>query len=110
MDLHELTAEMNRLVESKGWYSPESRRPQQERNIAISLSLEAAEILELYQWSDQPANREALGSEMADVLLYLVQLANLAGIDLEAATQKKIKINYQRVWDVPQPEPGKEMQ
>jgi len=46
MDLKELTQEMNRFVSSKGWYEPESPRPQTPKNLAISLSLESAEVLE----------------------------------------------------------------
>ena len=42
-----LTAAMHAFVESKGWYTPDSKRPQTPRNLAISLSLEANEVLEL---------------------------------------------------------------
>lgn len=97
MTIEELTEEMNRFVEAKGWYADESPSPQTPRNIAISLSLEAAEVLEHYQWSEE-ADREALAWELADVALYLLQLAYLEGIDLEEAVLDKLRANYRRRW------------
>jgi NTP pyrophosphatase (non-canonical NTP hydrolase) len=97
MTIEELTEEMNRFVEAKGWYADESPSPQTPRNIAISLSLEAAEVLEHYQWSEE-ADREALARELADVALYLLQLAYLEGIDLEEAVLDKLRANYRRRW------------
>ena len=61
MDIKELTEEMNRLVRSKGWYAEDSKRPQTPRNLAISLSLEAAEILEHFQWRDEVKDKEETG-------------------------------------------------
>lgn len=71
--------------------------PQTARNIAISLSLEAAEVLEHFQWSNE-ADSDALAEELADVALYLLQLAYLTGIDLEQATLDKLAVNYGRNW------------
>jgi NTP pyrophosphatase (non-canonical NTP hydrolase) len=99
MDLSELTQKMNELVTAKGWYAPESVRPQTPRNLAISLSLEANEVLEHFQWGDNIEDKIELGSELADVALYLLQLASVAGIDLEKAILEKIQINYGRQWD-----------
>lgn len=99
MELQELTQAMEDLVRTKGWYQPESPRPQTPRNIAISLSLEAAEVLEHFQWTDTPQDRDALASELADVTLYLLQLAHISGINLEQAVLQKIARNYQRTWD-----------
>lgn len=98
MDLKELTAEMNRFVEAKGWYAPDSLRPQSARNLAASLVIEAAEVLEQYQWAEVPAEREHLASELADVALYLLQLASVSGIDLEQAVLAKLGANYGRSW------------
>jgi NTP pyrophosphatase (non-canonical NTP hydrolase) len=100
MDIKQLTEEMHRFVRAKGWYEPDSKRPQTPRNLAISLSLEAAEILEHFQWRDVPKDQEELASELADVTLYLLQLASVSGIDLERAVLDKIKINTTREWDV----------
>ncbi len=98
MTLQELTAEMNRFVEAMGWYRADSPCRQTPRNIAISLSLEAAEVLEHFQWREQPADRDALAGELADVTLYLLQLAYLTGIDLEQAVRDKLAYNYRRDW------------
>jgi len=100
MDIKQLTTEMHRLVESKGWYAKDSKRPQTPRNLAISLSIESAEILEHFQFTDEIKDRAELGSELADVMLYLLQLASVSGIDLEDAVLKKIEVNKTREWDV----------
>ena len=65
------------------------------KNIAMAMSVEAAEVVELYQWltPEQSPDPTALGDELADVLLYLLQLAQAAGIDLEAATEAKLAKN-----------------
>jgi NTP pyrophosphatase (non-canonical NTP hydrolase) len=97
MTIQELTDEMNRFVEAMGWYAVDSPWQQTPRNIAISLSLEAAEVLEHFQWGEQ-ADGDALAEELADVALYLLQLAYLAGIDLEQAILDKLAINYSRDW------------
>ncbi len=99
MDIKELTKKMNHLVQSKGWYEKDSLRPQLPRNLAISLSLEAAEVLEHFQWGENIQNRDDLASELADVSLYLLQLAYVSGIDLEEAILKKIEVNQSRTWD-----------
>ena len=98
MDIRQLTEEMNRFVSSRGWYAGESPRPQTPRNLAISLSLEAAEVLEHFQWRET-ASSEPLQDELADVALYLLQLASVTGIDLEKAVLAKLEKNYQRHWD-----------
>ncbi len=99
MDLAELTQEMHRFVASQGWYQPESPRPQTLRNLAISLCLEAAEVLEHFQWGEAPRQPASLRGELADVALYLLQIASLAEIDLESAILEKLAQNYQRSWD-----------
>jgi 8-oxo-dGTP diphosphatase len=100
MDIQQLTAEMHRFVNSKGWYAPDSKRPQTPRNLAISLSLEAAEILEHFQWRDEAKDKAELAGELADVTLYLLQLASVTGIDLEQAVLEKLEVNATREWDV----------
>ncbi len=97
MTIQELTDEMNRFVEAMGWYKKDSPWQQTPRNIAISLSLEASEVLEHFQWNGQ-ADSDALSEELADVALYLLQLAYLTGIDLEQAILDKLAINYTRDW------------
>lgn len=97
MDLEALEQAMERFVTAKGWYAPDSPRPQTPRNLAISLVLEAAEVLELFQWKES-ADRDALAEELADVLLYLLQLARLHGINLSQAVMDKLARNYEREW------------
>jgi NTP pyrophosphatase (non-canonical NTP hydrolase) len=99
MQIAELTELMHKLVQDKGWYAPDSKRPQTPRNIATSLVLEASEILEHFQWSDESRQPDELAGELADAALYLLQLASLCKIDLEQAVLDKIKVNYNRQWD-----------
>jgi NTP pyrophosphatase (non-canonical NTP hydrolase) len=99
MDIKELTEKMHAFVRSKGWYQADSSRPQTPRNLAISLSLEAGEVLEHFQWREDLKDREELAGELADVALYLLQLASVSGIDLEQAILKKLEINANRRWD-----------
>ncbi|MDP6707690.1 MAG: nucleotide pyrophosphohydrolase [Alphaproteobacteria bacterium] len=72
------------------------------KNLILSLNLEAAELLELTQWksdeaveeaASEPGYRARLAEECADVLLYLLLVAERAGIDLLAAAAAKIEAN-----------------
>ncbi len=66
------------------------------KNLAISLSIEAAEILEHFQWQEKCKNKEELKYELADVLAYLLLLAKETDIDLEQAFLEKMKINNEK--------------
>ncbi|NJN19449.1 MAG: nucleotide pyrophosphohydrolase [Oscillochloris sp.] len=99
MTIKELTDLINRFVTDKGWYAEHSIFPQTPRNIAISVAVEAAEILEHFQFRDDPPNRDEVAGELADVANYLFQLAYLLDIDLEQAIVDKLKVNYDRNWD-----------
>ncbi len=73
------------------------------RNLATALAVEAAELLEPFQWlTDEqsldlsPQKRAAVEQELADVLLYLVRLADRLGVDLEQAAQAKIVLNAEK--------------
>lgn len=99
LTIQQLTDETNRFVTAKGWYQPDSPLPQTAKNIAISVAVESAEILEHFQFQEQATDREELAGELADVALYLLQLAYLTGIDLEQAILDKLKKNYARSWD-----------
>ena len=95
---------MEAFVKSKGWYDKDSKRPQTPRNIACCLSIEASEVLEHFQWADPTHISDELCSnqlagELADVALYLLQLAKLCKIDLEKAIFDKLQINYGRTWE-----------
>lgn len=98
MDIKELTDAMHRFVSAQGWYDDGSPRPQTLRNLAISLNLEASEVLEHFQWDEILTDSETLADELADVALYLLQIACIAGVDLEEAILNKLDRNYQRTW------------
>ena len=73
------------------------------KNLACALSVEAAELLEQFQWltdaqsEDLSAGqRVAVGREMADVLLYLLQIADRLRIDLVAAAREKLELNARK--------------
>ena len=67
------------------------------KNLAISLALEAAEILELFQWTKDnevpEEKKEHLKEEIADVYYYLLLLAHETGVDIHNAFQQKMEIN-----------------
>lgn len=108
MDIQQLTQVMHDFVGSQGWYNPDSPRPQTLRNLAISLNLEAAEVLEHFQWQDQLNDSQEFANELADVALYLLQIASIANIDLEQAILHKLEINYHRKWDIEKNRPSDE--
>lgn len=73
------------------------------KNLAMALTGEVGELVEHFQWltAEQAVAldegvREEVALEMADVLLYLVRLADILDIDLAAATTRKLVINEQR--------------
>jgi len=55
-------------------------------------------VLEHFQWDGEAQDREALAGELADVALYLLQLASVTGIDLERAILDTLDTNYGRTW------------
>lgn len=75
------------------------------KNLASALSVEAAELLEIFQWltpeqsatvMDDPETAHRVTDEVADVLAYLLQLCEVLGIDALAALDAKIERNEQR--------------
>ena len=67
------------------------------KDLAISMSLEAAELLELFQWSgtdlDCAANRDKLKEELADILSYCILMADVCGLDLDEIMNEKVTKN-----------------
>jgi dCTP diphosphatase len=70
------------------------------KNLAMSVAIEAAEIMEHFQWLTaaqglalDAAARQEVAHEIADVLLYLVRLADVLDIDMAAAAREKIALN-----------------
>ncbi len=90
---------MHAFVRAKGWYENDSPRQQTLRNLAISLNLEASEVLEHFQGDGNLDDAAGFSDELADVALYLLQIASIAEIDLEEAILKKLDKNYLRNWD-----------
>lgn len=96
--LRELRDELRVFAAERDWdqfHSP--------RNLATALAVEAAELLEPFQWltDDQsralpPETRAAVEEELADVLLYLVRLADKLDVDLAAAARAKIVRNGEK--------------
>ncbi|MDH5821719.1 nucleotide pyrophosphohydrolase [Luteimonas sp. RD2P54] len=94
-EIEELQAALRRFAEERDWdqfHSP--------KNLAASLSIEAGEVLEHFQWltDDQSRQldeeqRKAVGHEIADVLLYLLQLSDKLGIEPLGAARDKLAIN-----------------
>lgn len=67
------------------------------KDLAISMSLEAAELLELFQWSgtdlECTANRDKLKEELADILSYCILMADVCGLDLDEIMNEKVAKN-----------------
>jgi NTP pyrophosphatase (non-canonical NTP hydrolase) len=101
MELKELETRMHEFVSSKGWYDDDSPKSQTPRNLAASLSIEAAEVLEHFQWREDAKDVDELAGELADVALYLLQLASVTGVDLEQAILRKLALNQTREWPSP---------
>ena len=92
MDLQVLTQALVKFRDERDWSQFHTLR-----NLIVSLNLEAAELLELTQWKSEEEmleiSGEALRDECADVLLYLLLIADKAGINLEEAARNKLKKN-----------------
>lgn len=86
-DIHDLMNEVSAFSEERDWgpfHTPE--------NLAKSISIEAAELLECYQWGTEP-DPEHVEEELADVLNYCLQLAVRLGLDPAEIIRKKMKKN-----------------
>lgn len=64
-------------------------------NLAKSISIEAAELLECFQW-DSSFDREALSDEIADVMMYCIMLADKIGVDMKEEIFRKMKKNAEK--------------
>ena len=96
--LPDLSRRISQFATARDWdqfHSP--------KNLAIALSVEAAELLEHFQWLTEeqarnlPADRlEAVAAEMADVFIYLIRLAEKLDVDLLAAADRKLCVNEEK--------------
>jgi NTP pyrophosphatase (non-canonical NTP hydrolase) len=75
------------------------------KNLSMSIAIEAAELMEHFQWATQeeswkrvanPAHKEEAADELADILIYCLSFANQAGIDISQAVQAKLERNEGR--------------
>jgi len=97
----EVKEAVGRFVQERGWQAFHSPK-----NLAMSISIEAAELMEILQWveSDQaaayclesPERLHHLQQEVADVVIYCMSLANVLGFDLARAIDLKIDHNAAR--------------
>ena len=65
-------------------------------NLAKSVSIEAGELLECFQWDNENYDKEAVCEEMADVFTYLVDMADKLDVDLIEITDKKMDKNAKK--------------
>src|SRR5450830_1981684 len=97
-DLTRLRDVMRQFADERDWnqfHTP--------KNLAMALAVEAAELLEHFQWltAEQSTaldarRRRAVADEIADVLLYLTRLADVLGIDAVAAARRKMQANARK--------------
>jgi NTP pyrophosphatase (non-canonical NTP hydrolase) len=97
-DLQELLEKLRAFTEARDWeqfHSP--------KNLAMALIAEAGELVEHFQWLTETesatlsrSEREAVALELADVLLYLMMLADRLDVDLGATARQKLALNEQR--------------
>jgi NTP pyrophosphatase (non-canonical NTP hydrolase) len=95
-----LRAAVHQFVAERDWYQYHSPK-----NLAMSIAIEAAEIMEHFQWlttetaaerMQDADERAAVADELADVLIYCLSFANSSGIDLSQAILQKLARNQMR--------------
>lgn len=105
MDDHQTTVSalrqlVKRFVDERNWHQFHSPK-----NLAMSLAIETAELMEHFQWlsleqsralADDPAQLAEVGEELADVLCYALAMANELGLDLSTAIRRKMVKNAQK--------------
>lgn len=96
--LENLRAQLAEFAAQREWQQFHSPK-----NLSMALIGEAAEIIEHFQWLTEaesaalpPETLQAVGYELADVLLYLIRLSDMLQLDLITVAQEKLKINEQR--------------
>lgn len=100
MDLQHYQEQLRRFAEERDWdqfHSP--------KNLAMALANEAGELLEVFQWlseaeshavAENADRKRTAAEELADILLYLLRIADKLDVDLEAAVADKLKINAEK--------------
>ena len=99
-DLAELAERIRAFAQARDWEQYHTPK-----NLAMALSVEVAELLEPFQWltaeeaealAQDPERLAELESELADVAIYLVRLADVLGVDLGGAIHRKMGVNEGR--------------
>ncbi len=97
-DIEALKAKLEKFNEARDWHQFHTPK-----NVAMALSVEASEIVELFQWMDGEESYELsdeklqkLEEELGDVFLYLLLLASKYDIDLPEAAEKKLEKNREK--------------
>ena len=98
--LAELKQLIARFIADRNW-----ENYQISKNIAMSIAIEAAELMEFFQWQDNtegqlalshPATKAEIGDELADVLIYAISFALQADLDISEIVQAKMERNETR--------------
>ena len=99
-DIEKLTAAIREFAQQRDW-----ERFHTPKNLAMALSVEVAELVELFQWItpeesvalvDTPEGRAAVEDEIADIAIYLLRLADVMGVDVAEALRHKLQTNDDR--------------
>ena len=100
VDVRPLAAALRRFAVDRDWeqfHSP--------KNLVMALGGEVGELTEIFQWMTEdesaeaardPRHAQAVRHELADVLLYVVRLADVLGVDLNAAAAEKLRLNAEK--------------
>ena len=95
MNLKKIKQKINKFVKDRDWeqfHSP--------KNLAMALSVEASELVEIFQWlkdSDiKKVDKEKVSQELADIFFYLLRIAEKMNIDIEKSFYKKMIKNIKK--------------
>ena len=93
--MKELMNRINQFRDDRDW-----RKFHNEKDLAISISLEASELLELFQWKNSEevveSSLKEIKEELADVLIYSLMMADNLNLDVEGIIKEKIEINTKK--------------
>lgn len=98
MDIKKLQEKLQNFADERDWeqfHSP--------KNLVMALSGEVGELTEHFQWLTEEQSKDLsddklieVGEELADILMYLVRLADKLGVDLDKVIERKLTINAQK--------------
>jgi NTP pyrophosphatase (non-canonical NTP hydrolase) len=100
LDVDAVQARLREFAAARDW-----ERFHNPKNLASAAAVEASELLEIFQWLDleeaaaiggDPEQRQRVAEELADIVIYLLRLADIVGVDVSAAVDAKIDANEVR--------------